>query len=596
MLGSLTKGAMAVAACIALVVGGHTNSGFLSAIVRLATPSAVQQVSSPLPAMVRPAIPSAVQQLPDPLPAMAAPATPSGVHDLPNPLRGQYEDLLEPLFPQGNPAQKRYPAWAAAHDAGLRVSWRQLQPTDPRTLPPDAPDDVKFDFSVIDNALTRLAGHNMRLMLRVFAYNSCCDDFYPNHTNIAVPDWLAALPGATTRYPGPPNSPEAWITQVIPNWNHPDYLNSFAQLLAALGRRYDRDERLSVFEFSGYGDFSENHIAYLRDSLGDPGPSPEQSVAKLGYYSQWRDQNITVDAIRKLVAANVNAFRHTQLVVNPPNAEIVRQLLAEDVTKKVSAPVGIRSDCLGVYPMLPAWAQSDRSYYVQANDPVVDAVKQRLASAPVITEWCQLPNGTDPQAYYEKGLHDVVSYHVGMTSSINFPGWDSTSTMDSQLYQLWWRANASAGYRYSVGGNPRSQSIQGTTATISVVWTNYGSAAAFERWAPDYKLVDSSGAVVWTLPATVDLKTLVHEDSGQSPEEPVPASATESVNIDLKGLAPGHYTLRASVDWRQHKPDASHVVKYPPMQLACDGRDDSGSYPIATLDIPRPTLTSAPRG
>jgi hypothetical protein len=52
-------------------------------------------------------------------------------------------------------------------------------------------------------------------------------------------------------------------------------------------------------------------------------------------------------------------------------------------------------------------------------------------------------------------------------------------------------------------------------------------------------------------------------------------------------LAPGHYTLRASVEWQQHKPGASHVVNYAPMALARDGRDGSGMYPIATLDIPR---------
>ena len=125
-----------------------------------------------------------------------------------------------------------------------------------------------------------------------------------------------------------------------------------------------------------------------------------------------------------------------------------------------------------------------------------------------------------------------------------------------------------------------------------MVWTNYGSAAAFEHWVPGYELVDFSGAVVRTLPATVNLRTLVHDESRQSREEPVSASATESVQIHLTGLAPGHYTLRASVDWQQHKPGASHVVNYAPMALARDGRDDSGSYPIATLDIPRDVLTS----
>jgi hypothetical protein len=520
---------------------------------------------------------------------MVSPAIPATDQEIPNPLRGQYEDLLNPLFPQGNPAQKRYPAWPASYDASLRVSWRQLQPTDPHTLPPDAPDDRKFDFSVIDDALTKLASRNMRLTLRVYAYNSCCNDSYPDNTNIEIPDWMRS---AATSEPGPPNGPTAEVAQVVPNWNDPNYLDAFGQLLGALGRRYDGDERLSVFEFSGYGDFSENHIAYLRDVLGAPGSAPDDSVAKLGYYSQFRDQSITIASIRQLVAANVNAFPHTQLVVNPQNPEIVRELLADDVTKKLSVPVGIRSNCLGVYPPLPAWADSNDSRYVRTNDAVVDAIKHRLASAPVVTEWCQLPNGTDQKSYYEKGLHDIIRYHVSMTSSVNFPDRDSTSAMDPKLYLLWAHANASAGYRYSVEARPGSQSIQGKVATISVAWTNYGAAAATEQWEPGYTLVDFSGAMVRTLPATVNLKTLVHDESSQSRDETVPASSAESVHIDLNGLAPGHYTLRASVTWQQHKPGASHVVNYAPMALARDGRDGSGLYPIATLDIPRDSMTS----
>ena len=527
---------------------------------------------------------------PGPLSAMVFPAIPPTVQEIANPLRGQYEELLIPLFPQGNPAQQRYPAWPASYDASLRVSWRQLQPTDPGTLPPDAPDDRRFDFSVIDDALTKLQNRNMRLTLGVYTYNSCCNDSYPDNTNIAIPDWMRS---AATNYPGPPNSPTPGVTQVVPNWNEPNYLNAFGQLLAALGRRYDGDERLSVFEFSGYGDFGENHIAYLRDVLGAPGPAPDESTAKLGYFSQFRDQSITTDSIRQLVGANVNAFPHTQLVVTPQNPEIVRELLADDVTKKLSAPVGIRSDCLGVQAPLPAWAESSESQYVRSNDAVVNAIKQRLASAPVITEWCQLPNGTDPRSYYEKGLHDVVRYHVSMTSSINFPDRDSRSAMDPSLFLLWAQANTSAGYRYSVEAQPGSQSIQGKVATISVVWTNYGSAATTEQWTAGYKLVDFSGAAVRSLPATVNLKAVVSDDTSSSREEAVPASSTETLRVDLTGLATGHYTLRASVDWQQHKPGASHVVNYGPMVLARDGRDGAGLYPFATLDIPRDSTTSA---
>jgi hypothetical protein len=520
---------------------------------------------------------------PGPLSAMVSPAIPPTAQEIPNPLRGQYEGMLNPLFPQGNSAQQRYSAWPASYDASLRVSWRQLQPVDPHTLPPDAPDDRKFDFSAIDDALAKLGSRNMRLMLGVYVYKSCCNDSYSDNTNIAIPDWLRP---AAASYPAPPNGSAPAVTQVVPNFNDPDYLNGFGQLLAALGRRYDGDERLSVFEFSGYGDFGQNQLAYLRDSLSAPAPTADDSDAKLGYYSQFRDQSITKASIAQLVANNVDAFPHTQLVVAPQNPEIVRELFADDVTRKSAAPVGIRSDCLGVQAPLPEWAEANDSHYVRFDDAVVNAIKQRLLTALVVSQWCRLPSGADARSYYEKGLHDVIRYHVSMTSSADFPDRDATAAMDPKLFLLWARANTSAGYRYSVAAKPGSQSIQGKIATISVEWTNYGSAAATEHWAPGYKLVDFSGAVVRNLPATVDLKRLVHDETSLSREEPVPESASESVHVDVTGLAPGHYTLRASVDWQQHIPGASHVVNYEPMALARDGRDGSGLYPIATLDIP----------
>jgi hypothetical protein len=530
--------------------------------------------------------------------AIASPPIPATAQEIPNPLRGQYEDLLQPLFPQGYPAQQRYPAWPKTYDASMRVSWRQLQPTNPRTLAPGAPDDQQYDFSVIDEALARMAGRGMRLILQVYAYSSCCDDYYPDDTNIAIPDWVRGLSGASTSYPGPPTGSSApRITQVVPNWNDPNYLAGFEQLLAALGRRYDSDERLSVFEFSGYGDFSENHIAYLRDVLGAPGPAPEDSVAALGYYSQFRDQSITIASIRRLVTAHVNAFPHTQLDVTLVNPEIVRELLADDVTKKLTAPVGLRTNALGFYAPLPTWAEEGQSWYVQTKDPLVTELRERFASVPVITEWADLTLGRerDLQSYYEQGLRDVVKYHVSMTSSVNFPHEGSTTPMDPKLYLLWAQANVFAGYRYSVEAQAGSQSVSDGAATIAVTWTNYGSAAATEKWVPNYRLVDFSGAVIRTLPSNVVLKTLVHDQSADSSDEqPVPVSATEPVRVDLAGLAPGHYTLRASVDWQQHKPGASHVVDYPPMQLARDGRDGSGWYPIAALDIPLSNLTSGP--
>lgn len=510
----------------------------------------------------------------------ASPPIPATEREFVNPLRGQYEDLMIPLFPQGNPAQRGFPAWPGTFDVGIRVSWRELQPTDPAGLPAGAPDDRRYDFGVIDRAMAQAEARGMRLMLRVYAYNSCCDATYPDNTNTAIPDWLRAVPGASTMFN------DGGVAQVVPNWNSPDYLAGFEQLLAALGRRYDGDERLSVFEFSGYGDFSENHIAYLRDSLNAPGPAPDESVAKLGYYSQFQDQSIDRESITRLVAANVSAFPRTQLVTTPQNPEIVRQLLADEVTARLSAPVGIRSDCLGVIEPLPAWAHDAGSRYVQNDDDLVEEIDGRIATAPMITEWCQPPDGADRRAYYQKGLDDVVAFHVSMTSSVNFPDREADQPMAPELFSLWSRANLFAGYRYSVEAVAGSGTVSGGVAAMDVRWSNSGAAIATERWVPSYRVTDRSGAVVRTIPASVDLKKLLGDRGDGSAQAPAPAAVVEPLQIATAGLAPGEYTVSAGVTWAQHKPNPSHVVNYPPMALARDGRSADGWYPVADLRIP----------
>ncbi|AWV47209.1 hypothetical protein DIJ64_01255 [Mycobacterium leprae] len=65
-------------------------------------------------------------------------------------------------------------------------------------------------------------------------------------------------------------------------------------------------------------------------------------------------------------------------------------------------------------------------------------------------DWLASGSAIEPRFYYEKGLCDIIKYHVSMTSSANFPDRDSPSAMDPKLYRLWEQANAAAGYRYSV--------------------------------------------------------------------------------------------------------------------------------------------------
>lgn len=502
--------------------------------------------------------------------------------DLVNPLRGQYENLATPLFPQGNPAQGRYEPWPGTTDMSLRIDWRTLQPRDPRTLPKDAPDDQKYDFGVLDAALAEAEKNGHRVGFRITAFNSCCESDYPNDTDIAVPDWLRAIPGATRTYAN------RGVSYVIPDWNNKAYLSSFADLLAALGRRYDRDERLAIVEMSGYGDFSENHVAFMRDTLKIPGPAPDDSERELGYFSQYRDQYITKDSITFLVDANLAAFPNTQLIAATGNPEITRQLFRDSARLRGRAkPVGIRADGLGAYRPIPTWAEDDDSRYVQTGDPIIAVVANRFRIAPIVTEWIPNPPSMAAADYYLTGLRDVVNDHVSMTASTGFPGQLYDTPMPADQYQVWASANKFAGYRYAVVATEPTEPIAqaSTSFTLTFRWTNFGAAPAYERWDPEYTIVSASGQVVRTLPAGVDLHTLVADQHFDDVADvPAAKSAMDAVTV-ADGLPSGTYVVRARVNWREHKPNATATVDFPPMNLAQTGRDADGWYPVLQFSV-----------
>lgn len=501
--------------------------------------------------------------------------------DVVNPMRGQFDNIGTGLFPQSNFNQQHYPDWPGSKDAAIRVNWRSLQPTDPRTLPPDAPESQKYDFSALDEALAAYGERGMRVDLRVSSYDSCCETAPDGNVNVGVPEWLVSVPGATTTYE------YNGIAQVVPNWNDNNYLGNFEALLAALGRRYDRDERLSVFEMSGYGDFSENHVAIMRDELGSPGPEEEASEDQLGYYSQYRDQFITKPNVVRLVDANLRAFKHTQIVTATGNPEIVKQLLRDSVELPgLAKPVGLRGDCLGVAAPIPTWAENRYSKYVERADPIIDTLIERFSTAPVLTEWCQKPDDISAAEYYEKGLADVIDHHVSMTASSGFPDQFNGSVMGPASYDVWALANKVSGYRYvadvTVNRTESAGSVSGT-----VRWTNKGAAATHERWDVEYLVKDSSGTIVDSVTSAVDLGTLVsaqsYSDNGSTP---VPTTTQETVEFDVSGLSSGHYTVSVVAQWADHKPNAITTVDYPPMSLAQNGRGMDGSYSLTSFQLP----------
>jgi hypothetical protein len=491
-----------------------------------------------------------------------AAVTPFSATDLVNPKRGQYQDIGIPLYPQ--PAASSYPPWPGTDDAGDRFLWLQIQPGSADT----------YDFTPIDNEIAAAHAHNQRFHFRImaFASNAAIGD-----TVTGVPEWLHARPGATTDYYS------GGKKYVVPNWNSDAYLTPLEHLIAALGARYDHDERVEWFEFSGYGDWSENHIGFIAEDLGAPGPSGDNSIAQLGYYSQLDDQSITKASITRLVNATLAAFPDTQIVVGDDNFEITRQFLAASLKR----PVGIRADCLGVYPPPQVWATAPDSWYVQHHDPVIATLLARWHTAPVVTEWCNFqPDGAT--AFFQQAIKDTVNYHVSLVgSNVSLVAGTGGFAPSADTYAIWARTNKYAGYRYAVtSATVPASATSGSTLPTTVHWTNFGTAPSYDNWRVVYELRDSHNTVVTTVQSALRLSDIAAEQNySDTAQEPASAARADRFPLSTSGLPAGNYKLVAKVVWNEHKPYGINTVNYPPMTLAQGGRDSDGGYPIGSIQL-----------
>lgn len=469
--------------------------------------------------------------------------------DVVNPLRGQYESLGMGLYPWPG---TDHPAWPGTYDVGNRFPWDGIQP---------GPDE--YDFSYIDKKIAEAQAQDQRFHFRIMAMCSqgCGDGTLHN----AVPDWLRSRKGATKKFT------KDGETYVIPNWNSDAYLSAAEKLIAALGARYNKDERIEWFEFSGYGDWSENHIGFAAKNLGAPGPPPEQSITELGYYDQYGDQAITKKSITRLVNATLRAFPDTQIVVAAGNPEITRQLLAASPTR----PVGIRGDCLGAIPPPQYWATDPNSWYVQNDKTLAAQVLTRWKFAPVVAEWCTFqPDGETE--FFLKALKDTVDYHVSMVASNVMPP-------PPKSYDIWARTNKYAGYRFAVTSSALPESRPaGSDMPITVSWTNFGTAPAYDDWTVFYEIVDQADNPVLEVQSGLSLGAIAAEQNySDAMADPEAGTADDTLLMPTRELPAGDYTVVTKVVWSQHKPGGINRVDYPTMTLAQDGRNNRGGYPIA---------------
>jgi hypothetical protein len=493
---------------------------------------------------------------------------PYSADEILNVKRGQYRNMWDGLWPQGYASQSAaYPDWPEpAATIGERYSWRQLQ-TGPST----------YDWSKLDDDIADAWAMGMRYHLRWVSLYSGHSSSVSGVT-IDVPDFVRSGGGTTDRADG-------GTTYAVPNWNNDTYLTACENLIAALGARYNKDERVEWVEFSGYGDYGECHVASHRDTFGIPGPNQGASMAALGYISLYQDQVITKANITRLVNAHKNAFPDTRIGICPSNPEICKQMFDANMLK----PAGLRGDLLGVFEPPQRWAVAPDSWYVQNGDPMVARQLNRWRVAPVVTEWANFTLGGQTVAQvFEQALRDTVNYHVSLISgSVSL--YQGATVMPAPTYAHWVKTNKYAGYRYAITAvSAASGTAIGTPLAVQTTWVNYGVAPAYDKWKVVYELRNDSNVVVGSLvDSSLNFLTVGAADQNYSNLTATPTSKTftDSFSIPTTGRTAGTYNLWVRVVWDEHKSGGLNTVNFPPMNLAQEDRDGSGAYPVLSFDI-----------
>lgn len=405
--------------------------------------------------------------------------------EIANPLRGQYQWIGERADPPEWPTPDVYYRdeirWGGKVEAARGV----------------------YDFAGFDKGLAEAERGKGLFSFRVMAFCPGCGE------NLA-PSYVARQPDGQ------------------PDWNSETFLSGYADLMKALGARYDSDPRLGFVDVGGYGSYGEYHLS--SDGRGPVGVP------------------ITPENSKRLVKSVLDAFPSKFVMMMTPDAGYLRDALA------LSDRVGIRVDCVG-----------NVGFKGSRIDQVPEAL-ERWKTAPWIGEWC---GDSDVADEFALGLEQVRQYHISALSSANFPG--SYAKLPGPQQANFRLANKSAGYRFVLNTLTVPRTVPpGSTMAVSASWSNIGVGPAYLPWDTMIELRDPrSGAVAFAGKSAVDLRTFL--PTGDRP-----------VTVDDRFTVPDTLPV-GTYDVYVHVVSPGGYL--PPLGLAVAGRTADGAYKLGSIDV-----------
>jgi hypothetical protein len=380
------------------------------------------------------------------------------------------------------------------------------------------PSQGRYSFlerpGVIDAGLAKAAAKGGRLRFRIMAW----------------------MPGSSNRMP-PYIETETAGGQTFPKWNSASWLGAWANLWRALGSKYGSNSRVGWVDVGGYGAWGEAHM----NGILAPG------------------SHITTENFVKMVGDVVHAFPKAHVLIGSSaavkeEAPVQPQLLPAVV--KAFPSVGFHFDNMGA----SAPANGNNLPYLKpaavAQNP---EAWERWKTAPVISEWWNLPNATVAIARASTEQMHVSGLGSGnIQSSVHAGGLEPAY---QELLKL-------AGFRDQLDTVAVSALNAGRRADFTSAWENVNVAPTYDPWEVRYEL-RSGERVAWSGTSTFDLRALL-------PTGGKPVKAADAFALPA-GLARGAYTLAVRVV------DPTSTVA--PMRLADAGRTNDGAYPLGTVTV-----------
>ncbi|OGV59821.1 MAG: hypothetical protein A2X45_14085 [Lentisphaerae bacterium GWF2_50_93] len=391
--------------------------------------------------------------------------------------------------------------------AYTRFCWSQLES-----------EEGKFNWEPIDRELRDWDSAGKQ-----FGFGVMCESFHSG-MKYSTPKWVFDLGAPSIAYDG-----EKVKGQIaLKKWDNPIFLEKLSNFLAAMGKRYDGDPRISFIDIRSYGQWGEGHLGHLKGS-----------------------EKLSPDGLRNHIQLHLDAFKKTRLMI-PWGEPLYNPVYDWAIDKGVA----IRRDgilgnsngselirCKGKVPSLGEWYSSYEVHSRNTGQKYEwgDKLEDRILDDTV--------RGTF--TYQNLGQYDMKDLFVKEKR----PFIDKLTNM--------------MGYHFLLSEASMPRHIKsGTGFEALFKWENKGLAFIFIPCGVAAALVDKDGKVVAKCPAT-----------GCHPEKWAPDGKQVSETSSLKFTAPsGSYRLAIGLFSDPTRP-------MPDIRLGIEGETVGNWHILGNIDV-----------